>query len=113
MDLYSLRWDGDTQPKPAAVAAVLTAQGFTLDGAPKVYANGDILVHCLPSPEGKQFDWAVPPAPLEDRLAVHVKAILTAKALLERTPEHKRSPAEQGTLAIIALLLFGYGIEPD
>jgi len=50
---------------------------------------------------------------VEDKLGVHIRALVEARAEILATPESKRTALERLALANTALLLYGYGITDD
>lgn len=115
-ELYLLDWQETKhgkQPKPAEVDAWLKSRGINVVGLPKVYANGTVQVTCEPSPEAIWPDFAPIMLTLDDRLSVHIKELLAARAEVLHIPENRRNAVERLLLANTALLLFGYGVTPD
>lgn len=120
MSLYLLDWmesQYKQKPSPAQVQQWLKAQGFSLESPPKIFANGTVQVDLAEDfPElfsQLQVLWEGF-APLEepadhDQLQIDVVRLLEVQKALQDQP--KRSVAEEGVLACMALLLHGYGVK--
>ena len=124
MNLYLLDWQETKhgkQPTPSQVYHWLKSQGFTPDGMPKVYPNGTVHIELAgsgASHEGLIEEvWAsfepVAEVSQADSLALLVEDFLRVRTELLAMPEHKRSLAERGLLATMALVMHGYGIPTE
>lgn len=115
-EVYLLDWQETKhgkQPKPGEVDAWLTSRGISTVGLTKVYANGTVQLAADQSPEAIWPEFEPIPMTLDDRLSVHIKELLAARADVLSIPEHRRNATERLLLANTALLLFGYGVTPD
>ena len=115
-ELYLLDWQETAHGKQPTADEVLewaTANGLYVDGMPKVYADGTVQIECLHSPESLWPAFAPMPQTSHNVLAGHVRATVAIRAELRAIPEYQRSPVERGLLAVIALLMHGYGVEDD
>jgi hypothetical protein len=111
-DMYLVDWQETAygqRPEPRAVMAWLKANGFTVEGMPKVYANGTVSIMCQPNPVELWHTFEPVAETVEDKLSAHIASLLEARAELLAIPEHKRSPADRALLATMALLMFGVG----
>lgn len=113
---FILRWS-DTkhgkQPKPQEVELWLTLNGFEPTATPKVYANGDVQLSCKGDPEAAWANFMPPLLTIEDKLSGYVKALVAERAVILARPEGSRTSIERGMLAIMGLVLYGYGIEVE
>lgn len=115
-DLYLLDWretKHGKQPKPAEVDAWLNDHGITCDGLPKVYANGTVQVLCQGDPEAIWPEFEPAPLTADDKLSAHIKELLAARKEVMSIPDARRNATERLLLANTALLLYGYGVEPE
>lgn len=109
-ELYLLLWSGQ-QPSPSKVKQLLGQRGYIIDGTPMVYANGTLAVEAEPDPTAAWAElWPEPPAPPADPLSDHIKTLAAARKELEAVPDNERSESQRVTLALIVLLMAGYGV---
>jgi hypothetical protein len=110
VELYLLPW-ADKQPRPAKVSELLTMRGYVIEGTPVVYANGTLAVEAEPDPTEAWAElWPEAEAPPANPLSDHIKTLAEARKQLEVTPEHELSESQRVTLALIVLLMAGYGV---
>jgi hypothetical protein len=108
-ELYLLEWK-DQQPTAAQVMSWLAQQGFVIDGTPKVYPNGTIMVECEPDPTNRWQDFTASPQTPADTMAHHVSEVVRARAELLAIPEPERNATQRALLAIIELVMYGFGV---
>lgn len=117
-DIFLLDWHETkhgVQPKPDDVYNWLTAHGYKPIERPKVYAIGTVKVE-VENGANLEANWpAFEPIPQtgEDKLGGYVRSLIEARAEVLRIPESRRNAIEQLALSTAALLLYGYGVEPD
>lgn len=112
-ELYLLDWQDTAygqQPEPSEVMGWLTQLGYIVEGRPKVYANGTVQLSCYPDPRHQWPDFEPVPQSPEQALAQHVHTVTMVRQRLLAIPESQRSETDEALLAIIGLLLYGFGV---
>lgn len=108
-ELYILEWR-EHQPSAAQVTSWLGERGFVVDDTPKVYPNGTLSVLCEPDPTEVWQDFTASPQTPADMMAQHVREVVSARAELLAIPEHERNATQRALLAIIELVMYGFGV---